>query len=67
MKQKILLTLFLLCLQIEAYSRKFLKIENCTTSGIHAIIEECMLKDNKFNLVFRYVNGTSVANVSSIT
>ena len=64
MTQKIRFLIFLLIFhEIEAYSRKFLKIENCTTSGIHAIIEECAIKNNKFNIVFRYVNGTNVANV----
>ena len=62
----LLLLAFLIFCKTEAYSRKFLKIENCTSSGRHTIVEECFLKDNKFNFVFRFVNGTNVAIVSLI-
>ena len=60
---KILTFLILMC-QIQAYSRKFLKIENCTTSGRSAIIDECSIKNNKINFVFRIVNETISTVVS---
>ena len=47
----------------EAYNRKFLKIENCTTSGKTSVIEECQFKDSRFNFSLRIFNGSDVSNV----
>lgn len=43
---------------VNSYSRKFLQIENCTTSGKTSVIEECQFKDSRFNFSIRIFNGS---------
>ena len=65
MKFVFFLTFLLFSTLIEGYNRKFLRIENCTTSGKHAVIEECSIKNNKFNFIFNVINGSNDAIVST--
>ena len=47
----------------EAYSRRFLKIENCTSTGKTSVVEECSIINNRLNIVLRIFNGTNNAYV----
>jgi len=69
MKFTIFVTILIILLHINSihgYFRKFLKIENCTTSGKTSAIEECEIKDNKMNFAFRIWNGSLVSHVRFI-
>jgi len=48
------LIIFKIIIFTNGYGRKFLKIENCSSSGETMVIEECYLKDNKFSMVLNY-------------
>lgn len=65
-KSGTLLIILIFTHQIQAYNRKFLKIENCTTSGKTALIDECSIKNNKINFVFRIVNVTTSTVVNML-
>ncbi|KAL7013183.1 hypothetical protein ACKWTF_015239 [Chironomus riparius] len=57
----ILLITLVVVLHIEAYSRNFLKIENCTSSGKSSVIEECSIINNRLNIVIRIFGGSNNA------
>ncbi|KAL7013185.1 hypothetical protein ACKWTF_015241 [Chironomus riparius] len=46
---------------VGSYNRRFLKIENCTTSGKTSIIEVCEFKDSRLNISLRIFKGSSVS------
>ena len=65
MNKIILLSLILMfSCQVQGYSRKFTKIENCTSSGKTTNIDECQFKDSRFNFSLGVFKGSNQMNVS---
>lgn len=63
----LILTLILMVFTfVDSYNRKFLKIENCTTSGKTSVIEECQFKGSRFNFSLKVLNGSDESNVRII-
>lgn len=59
-----ILIIMLVVPYLEGYSRKFLKIENCTSTGKTSVIEECSIINNRLNIAIRIFNGSNNAYVS---
>lgn len=63
MIQKLFFYILLMSPVVSCYNRRFLKIENCTTSGKTSFIQECQFKDNRFNFSLNIFKGSNVSNV----